>query len=149
DAIRFAGNELVDVIDRATQKGAKFGDIMSDVLRNVSRQLLQAAFTGEGAFAKLFGLSSKTSGGTGGLAGLILGAFKGGSGSGAASVPVVGAAGDLAVPTFMADGGRADAGELIYAGEHGPNPRLFRAPEPMLITPNDVRPASGSGVSIG
>lgn len=144
DAVRFAGNELVNVIDRASEKGAKFGDIMSDVLRNVSRQLLQAALTGEGAFAKMFGMSSNT-GGVGGLGGLIAGLFKGGSSAAGGATNMVGIAGDLAVPTFMAEGGRADAGELIYAGEHGPNPKLFRAPEPMIITPNDVRPASGGG----
>jgi hypothetical protein len=70
DALRCSGDQLVDVLDRASQRGANMGQIMQDVLRNLERQLLQAAITGEGAFGKMFGLSSST-GGVGGLFGFI------------------------------------------------------------------------------
>lgn len=142
DAVRFAGNELVDVIDRATQRGAKFGDIMSDVLRNVSKQLLQAAITGEGAFAKMLGLNSPVSGGIGGLGGLVASLFKGG-GAGAA-VPTVGIAGDIAVPTFAEGGTVPPNTDFIFAEHSQGGPRFGRTgSQPMVITPNNVVSAGG------
>jgi hypothetical protein len=68
DTLRFAGNELLNVFDRLGQKGTSFGDIMSDVFRNFSRQALMAAITGEGVFGRMFGLSG-ANGGVGGLMG--------------------------------------------------------------------------------
>jgi hypothetical protein len=146
EAVRFGGNELINVIDRATQKGADFGQIMSDVFRNIAKQALQAALTGEGAFAKLFGTAS-TNNGVGGLGGLIAGLF--GSGASNPVVPgatnLVGIAGSTPIPTF-AEGGTIGAGGLAYVGEHGPNPRLLRAgSEPIMVTPGDVAPRSSSG----
>jgi hypothetical protein len=117
DALKFGGNQLVDVLDRAMQKGAKFGDIMSDVLRAVSRQLLQAAITGEGAFAKLLGTSS-TTGGVGGLLGILAGAFK-----------------PTPVPANAA-GTDSWRGGLTWVGEQGPE--LMNLPRGTQIIPNDV-----------
>jgi hypothetical protein len=151
DAVRFAGNQLVDVIDRATQKGAKFGDIMSDVLRNVSRQLLQAAITGEGAFAKMLGLASNN-GGVGGLGGLVSALFKGGAGSAAAGGTPL--AGSLAIGQggigAMADGGVIPPGGLALVSEHSQGGgKLLRAPsnEPIMVTPHDVA-RSGNGGNV-
>jgi hypothetical protein len=79
DALRFTGNQLIDVFERATQKGANFGDIMRDVLRAVERQMLQAAITGEGAFAKMFGMTG-TGGGVGGILGMLFGGARAGGG---------------------------------------------------------------------
>jgi hypothetical protein len=146
EAVRYAGNELINVIDQATQKGANFGQIMSDVLRNFSKQLLQAALTGEGAFAKILGLAPTASGGVGGLLGALVG-----KGVGSAAVPTVGIAGSLAVPTF-ADGGVVPPNTLYMANEHSPGgPRIGRTgAAPMVITPNNVVPAGNSmSVSIG
>jgi hypothetical protein len=81
ESVRFAGNELVGVFDRMMQKGAEFKDIMGDVLRSVSKQLLQAAITGEGAFAKILGLSSPVQGGVGGILGALFGGARAGGGS--------------------------------------------------------------------
>jgi hypothetical protein len=143
DAMRFAGNQLVDILDQATQKGAKFGDIMAQVLRNVSKQLLMAAITGEGAFAKMLGTSS-TTGGVGGLMGIIAAGFKGGG----APTMTTGIAGSLPVPTF-AEGGTIPAGGLAYVGEHGPNPRLIQAgAKPIMVTPNNIG-NSGNGTIVG
>lgn len=70
NTLRFAGNELLNIFDRLGQKGTSFGDIMSDVFRNFSRQALMAAITGEGAFGKMFGTAG-TNGGVGGFMGGI------------------------------------------------------------------------------
>lgn len=121
DALKFGGNQLVDVLDRAMQKGAKFGDIMADVLHNVSRQLLQAAITGEGAFAKILGFASATPGGTGG----ILGALFSTSGK--------------------ADGGPVSAGVPIRVGERGEE--IFVPKTAGTILPNDVARNVGGGAT--
>jgi hypothetical protein len=145
DAMRFAGNQLVDILDQATQKGAKFGDIMSQVLRNVSKQLLMAAITGEGAFAKMLGTSS-TTGGVGGLAGILAAGFKGGSTGGVLPGGAALGAGGIG---SMAEGGTIPAGGLAYVGEHGPNPRLIQAgSQPIMVTPNNVG-NSGAGTIVG
>jgi lambda family phage tail tape measure protein len=100
EALRFGGNQLVDVIDRATQKGAKFGDIMEDVFNNLKRQMLQAALTGEGALAKLFGLNSSVPGGVGGLLGALgkLGGFDEGG--------------------YTGHGGKYQVAGLVHRGEY-------------------------------
>lgn len=135
DAIRFGGNQIVDIIDRATQKGANFGQIMSDVLRNLSRQLLQAALTGEGAFAKLFGTAS-TNGGAGGLLGAIFGGlFKAGSGGGDGVLPG-------GIPLGQGGIGRNAGGTddwhggLTSINESGPE--IVNLPSGTQIIPNDV-----------
>jgi len=148
EAMRYAGNQLVDILDQATQKGAKFGDIMASVLRNVAKQMMLAAITGEGAFAKMLGTASST-GGTGGIAGFLLGAFKGGGGS---STGVLAGGAELGFGGIghAAEGGVIPAGGLAYVGEHGPNPRLLRAGgEPIMVTPNDVSGSSGGGNVVG
>ena len=66
DALRYSGNQLVDILDRMGQKGTSFAAVMADVFHNLSRQMLMAAITGEGAFAKLFGLAG-ANGGVGGV----------------------------------------------------------------------------------
>jgi hypothetical protein len=75
ESLRFGGNQLVNVLDQATQKGFSFRDAMATVMRDVSRQMLQAAITGEGAFAKLFG-SNSSNGGVGGILGLFAGSSR-------------------------------------------------------------------------
>jgi hypothetical protein len=133
DALRFGGNELVNVLDAATQKGFKFGDAMASVLRNVSKQMLEAAITGEGAFAKMLGMNSKT-GGVGGLMGLFAAALGGGSGVLPGGAPLgMGGIG------HAAEGGTIAPGGLAYVGEHGPNPRMIRAGgEPIVVTPSEL-----------
>lgn len=150
DAVRFGGNQLIDVIDRASQKGAKFGDIMADVMRAVGRQMLQVAITGEGAFAKLFGTASQT-GGVGGLGGLIAGLFKGGGASGSigASVASTGINPGFAIGG-AAEGATIPPGGLAIISEHAPGGgRLVRAPrnEPLMVTPHDIASSGGSGGS--
>lgn len=153
DFVRFAGHELINVIDRATEKGAKFGDIMADVFRSVAKEALKAAITGEGAFAKMFGLNSNT-GGVGGLGGLIAGLFGGGMGGAnpavAGATNIVGIAGNVPIPTFMAGGGRLEPGGMAYVGEHGLDPKLIRndTGRNLMVTPNDIATNGGAGDSI-
>lgn len=149
DAVRFGGNEFVNFVDRATQKGAQFGQIMADVFRAVAKQMLLAAVTGEGAFAKLFGLSSQN-GGVGGLGGLIAGLFKGGGGGSiGASTASTGINAGFAIGG-AASGGTIPPGGLAIVSEHSAGGgRLVRAPrnEPLMVTPNDVAsPGGGSTV---
>lgn len=94
DGLRFAGGQIIDVLDRIGQKGSNFGDIMRDVLRNLQRQLLTAAITGEGAFGKMFGMGGTGSGmggimgGIGKMLGFAEGGYVSGPGSGKSdSVP--------------------------------------------------------------
>jgi hypothetical protein len=81
DSLRFAGNELIDVFDQASKKGANFQTIMVGVLQAVEKQMLQAAITGDGSFGKLFGMAS-TTGGVGGLMGAFAKLFSGGHAEG-------------------------------------------------------------------
>ena len=111
DVLRYAGNTAVDILDRLGQRGELFGQIMSDVFRNLSRQMLLAAITGEGTFAKLFGLSG-ANGGVGGFMGAIGSMFTGGTGSAAKTVMV----GDYAMPMFDAGGFTGPGGKYEPAG---------------------------------
>lgn len=146
DTLRFAGNELLNVFDRLGQKGTSFGDIMSDVFRNFSRQALMAAITGEGAFGKMFGLSG-ANGGVGGLMGGVSkvlgfdsGGYVAGPGTGtsdsiparlsngefvvrasqtAKHLPLLHAINDNRVPLHFADGGvagRVSAAPMLANG---------------------------------
>lgn len=119
DALKFGGNQLVDVLDQATQKGFNFGKAMEQVLRSVTKQLLQAAITGEGAFAKILGLSSNVPGGVGGLLSIFSGLGKQGAGAGSG-------AGTFTFSDFSGRalqlGGHVRPGEWAIAGEHGPEP---------------------------
>lgn len=134
DALRFSGNELVNVFDRATQKGANWGSIMQDVIRAVIRQLLLAAIIGEGAFAKMLGLNSAVPGGVGGLGGLFSGLgglFK--------STPAFDNAG---VGTGFATGGFIPPGRWGWTGEQGPE-RIFGGRTGATVVPNDVSMGRG------
>jgi hypothetical protein len=119
DALRYSGNQVVDILDQMGKKGANFGSIMANVFSNLSRQMLMAAITGEGAFAKLFGLAG-TNGGVGGLFGAIGSLLTGGGsalplpGDGAFIGPVLRAGGGIidgpgtgtsdSIPARLSDG---------------------------------------------
>lgn len=109
--LKFAGSELVNVFDQATQKGANFQTIMTGVLKNVEQQMLEAALTGGGAFGKLFGLQGQ-GGGVGGLLGGLAGLFGG----------------------ARAGGGDVDPGKAFLVGEKGPE--IFAPKSAGTIIPN-------------
>jgi len=142
DAVHYGGNELVNVLDQASQKGADFGKIMEQVMRDVTRQMLQAAITGEGAFAKLLGTSS-SNGGIGGLGGALVSLFGGGDVSGGSSAnPLPGLTAADYGPGF-ADGTDSAPGGLAWVGENGKE--LMNVPRGAQIIPNDVLRKGGDG----
>jgi len=122
DTAQFAGNQLIDVIEKATEKSQTFGQIMQGVLRTITRELLQAAITGQGAFAKILGTASDIPGGTGGLAGAIL----------------------SAVPKFA--GGGVSSGGLAMVGERGPE--LVNLSPGARVMPADATRRQGGGVTL-
>lgn len=130
DSLRYAGNQLVDVLDRLGERGTSFGQIMSDVFKRMSREMLLAAITGEGAFAKLFGLAGG-SGSVGGLMGAVGSMFTGGTGSAASTVMV----GSYAMPMFAAGTDSAPGG-LAIVGEKGRE--LVNLPQGAQVVPNDI-----------
>lgn len=148
DALRYAGNQVVDILDRLGQRGTSFGQLMADVFRNLARQMLLAAITGEGAFAKLFGLAGGN-GGVGGLMGAVGSALTGGSGSAASTVMV----GNYAMPMFAAGTDGAPGG-LAIVGEKGRE--IVNLPKGSQVVPNHVTegilrgiPAFANGAAIG
>jgi len=111
--------QLVDVLDRLGERGTSFGQIMSDVFKRMAAEMLLAAITGQGAFAKLFGVAGGN-GSVGGLMGVIGSAFTGGTGSAASTVMV----GNYAMPMFAtgtpsAPGGLASLNKLSLSGSPG------------------------------
>lgn len=140
DTLRFSGNQLVDIIDGITSRTRSLSDLGSAALRAFSRELLRAAITGEGAFAKLFGFASASPGGTGGLFGLFGGLFKswfGGGGGG-------GAADDWgwAHEFHNASGTENWRGGPTWVGEHGPE--LVNLPRGTKVIPNHVAAAAST-----
>lgn len=77
DAARFFGNTAQTFIEGIFDRTKSKTELATQAIKSFTSALLQAALTGEGAFAKLLGFSSP-SGGAGGLAGALLGAFRGG-----------------------------------------------------------------------
>lgn len=78
DAMKFAGNQLADVIMAIGDRTKSMADVGRAALRAFTAEMLRAALVGEGAFAKLFGLNAATTGGVGGLFGMIAKGFAGG-----------------------------------------------------------------------
>lgn len=129
DSLRYAGNQLVDVLDRLGERGTSFGQIMSDVFKRMSREMLLAAITGEGAFGRLFGVAG-SSGGVGGIMGAIGSAFTG-TGSAARTVMV----GSYAMPMFAAGTDNAPGG-LAVVGEKGRE--IVNLPKGSQVVPNEI-----------
>jgi hypothetical protein len=94
DALKFSGNQLVDVLGQIGDKTVSLSDIGRSALRAFTQELLRAVVTGEGAFAKLLGLASSVPGGVGGIFGLLRTSFSLGVPAAAA------AAGGVGVPTI-------------------------------------------------
>jgi hypothetical protein len=147
DTVRYFGNMAGDVLDVLTDKTKTWSDFTITAARNVAKELMRAAITGEGAFAKILGLASASSGGTGGLGGALVSLFKGSpSGASAASAPlsIVGGAGSMPVPTFAGGGTVPPNTDFIYA-EHSPDgPKYGRSgSRPIPVTPNDLSGGPG------
>lgn len=75
---RTLGNALSDSFADAILEGKSFGDILNDLTKQLAKMALQAAFTGQGPLAGLFGTAPAASEGSsavGGLAGMFKGLF--------------------------------------------------------------------------
>lgn len=142
EATQFFGHELENALSNI-DSSTKGIDLLRSAVRDLANELVKAALTGEGAFAKILGLASNT-GGTGGLFGSILGLFRGGGSAG------IGAPLSLA-PPGLADGGVIPPGGLALVSEHSPGGgRFVRAgSEPIMVTPNNIAPAVGASGGIG
>jgi hypothetical protein len=102
--LREAGDQMVDIFQKAMTTGVNFGQVMQGVLQTLEKQLLQAALTGGGAFGQLFGTASTTPGAVGGLMGGLVKLFGG----------------------ARAGGGDIDGGKAYLVGENGPEIMLSR-----------------------
>lgn len=140
ETARYFGNVVVDAFDVAMDKTKSWADFTIASARNVAKELLRAAITGEGAFAKLFGMAS-SNGGTGGIFGMLLSGLSGfkGSGPGVSDATFSGFSlpGTNAAVAKFAGGGQIPAGGLALVSEHK-NPRFLRAgDEPITVTPGE------------
>ncbi len=134
DALRFAGNELIDVFEKAQQKGQSFRTIMLSVIQAVEKQLLMAAITGDGAFAKMFGMAS-TTGGVGGIMGMFSKMFTGHAEGGLISGPGNGTSDSVVA--------RVSNGEYIVRAD------ATRRNLPLLHAINSGVPAFADGGLVG
>jgi len=126
----FAGNELIDILEKATKKGASFADILGGVADALKRAALQAAVLGTGPLAGLFGTGATPgSNNAGGLIGGLFGLMKPGSGAGADA----GGYFPAQIPAF-ANGTDFAPGGMALVGEKGPE--ILRLPRGASVTPN-------------
>jgi hypothetical protein len=117
---RFAGQELVDALDRAIIQGDKFSDIVDDIAKSLAKAALQAAIMGTGPLASLFGTQG-VGGASGGAIGLLAGLFGG----------------------AKAGGGSVNPGKFYVVGEKGPE--LLAPKTPGVVIPNVASRAYASG----
>lgn len=134
DSMKFFGDQAVSVLDGVLGKTQTFEQGMLQMLNNIQRQLLQAALTGEGVFAKLLGTSG-SGGGAGGLFGAFADLIRGGGSSG-----MIGgtSAADFVGPQLPgnARGTNDWQGGETWVGENGPE-RLILPPHSQVI-PNTM-----------
>lgn len=140
EALRYGGGLLVDALDAAINKTQTWQETATAALRSVTRELLQAAITGQGALAQILGFASNVPGGTGGLVGSLARAFGlglpgvGGGTSG-------GSPGGL--PEQAASGTDFAAGGPTLVGEQGPE--FVNLPRGSQVIPNNVVRNMGGG----
>jgi len=119
DSLRFFGDQTANILDGILNKTTTFQQGMQQLLQNVTRQLLNAALTGEGAFAKILGFASATPGGVGGIFGAIAGLFG------------------------RAGGGSVSGNQPYLVGEKGPE--VFVPGKSGTVIPNNVVSRGGNG----
>lgn len=104
-AVGFGSAQVARGIESLILDGTRLNDVAANLLRSTARQGLQAALTGAGPLAALFGTQGQN-GATGGIFGALAKALSGGSaGSGFAGL--------------FADGGAIGAGQWGIVGEKG------------------------------
>lgn len=138
DTIRHGADIAMDAFDTMMDKTKSWADFAISSAKNVARELMRAALTGEGAFAKLLGFNS-SNGGAGGAMGafasFLRSAFTpgGGAGFGGSAVDSFGN-NTLAFGGPRAGGGSVSAGVRYWVGEEGPEEFVPNAPG--AIVPN-------------
>lgn len=78
---RTLGNALSDSFADAILEGESLSDVLSNLAKQIARMALQAAFTGQGPLAGLFGMAPAASEGSsavGGIVGMLMKGFAGG-----------------------------------------------------------------------
>ena len=159
EAARFFGSTLADAFGDAIIDGRSFGDVLSGLIKTLERSALQAAFTGQGPLAGLFGTATAASAGSnavGGLAGFLAGGFGSGGApvqgptlSGATLDQAGGGLGSLLGffgSLFRANGGPVEAGRAYTVGEMGRE--MFVPSQNGQIVPIGRGDGSGGGQSI-
>lgn len=121
-ALRFAGEQTIDLINAIGGTAEERANALKNVLNQLIQALMRAAILGDGPLAGILGMSSKT-GGVGGLFGLLSKGFGG----------------------FFADGGTMAAGKWGIVGERGPE-IISSGPRPVHVSP--MSGGGGRGVQI-
>ncbi len=127
-AYGFVSSQGAQGIESLILDHAKVGDVAATILRSTARQGLQAALTGAGPFAGLFGTQGKD-GATGGLFGALASALSGGGGS--------------AFAGLFAEGGTIAPGQWGIVGEKGAEV----VAGPAAVTPFAKMPAAAARTS--
>jgi hypothetical protein len=117
DAMRSFADFTINALDGLVTKSKKLSDVLRDVVRQLSSSALQGALTGQGIFGQMMGLSGK-GGQTGGILGMLA--------KGASSL----------FAGFFAEGGSIPSGKWGIAGEAGPE---------LVQGPANITPLTGGG----
>lgn len=141
EALRYGGGLLVDALDAAINKTQTWQETATAALRSVTRELLQAAITGQGALAQILGFASNVQGGTGGLVGMLANAF----GLGLPGADTAGGS-PGGLPMQAAGGTDFSPGGPTWVGEQGPE--LLNLPRGSQVIPNNVVQKMGGGDSV-
>lgn len=139
ESVRFFGNSTSEVLSGLLNKTSTFEQSMARLLQSLTNNLLNAALTGEGAFAKILGFANPT-GGVGGLFGALLGGFRAEGGPVSAGVPyVVGERGpEIVVPK---SNGTVIPNSAISKSSRGGGVAVYQTIAPVFhpgMTPTDM-----------
>lgn len=140
----FAGNLLVDALDKAAAGGAKFADILKDIAAALRRAALQALILGQGPLAGVFGTQNLTgSGSAGGLFSLLPRFQSGGVVPGSGPVPIIAHGGETIIPprSVISGGSKVDFKVNNYGAAVG-DPQISRGADGATI----IRLAVGAAV---
>ena len=126
ESARFFGNAASNALADVFIDGQKVNDVILSIAKQWGRLALQAAFTGQGAFASMLGfapLASQGSNAVGGITGIAMNALGLGgrnpyAGSTMSTAGDLGAGtGGMAYPMFRAGGGDVERGRAYRVGE--------------------------------
>lgn len=147
DSAKFGGDQLLNVLDAATDKSKNLTEAIDGVTRSIIQATMRAAVLGDGPLAGIFGTKGQD-GNIGGLLGMLLNPFSPSSRWDASS-----SGGSIADPNAWAGllpgragGGSVRRGGAYMVGEEGPEP--FFPTENGIIVPNGFPMGGGGKTSI-